>query len=190
MPLSDFQRTKLARLFDVYDLNGDGLLEESDFTRRAHQFARERGWTEESSDFRELLDYTREDWVNLQLNTDADGDGAVTRDEFIGFADRRLTGEDAVDDYAYADAYLIFRAMDADHDGKITADEWKMFLRAHHIGCDSAHYFFQKIDNDEDGFVTRDEISRALKEFFFSNDIDAPGNCFYGRLDERLERSV
>lgn len=187
MPLTDFQRTKLARMFDVYDTNGDGRVEQQDFTRRAHQFAQQRGWTEESPDFREQLDFTLADWYNLQ-QADEDGDGAVTREEFLSFADLMLADPDALEQYAYKDADLIFRAMDADNDGRITANEYEQYLRVYDLEGENAHYFFRMIDNDSDGFVTRDEITRALKEFLFSDDASAPGNFLYGRLDERLIR--
>ena len=188
MPLTDFQRQKLTRMFDVYDIDGDGRLQEQDFTRRAHLFAQQRGWDDESADFREQLDFTLADWQNLQQNTDADGDGAVTREEFLGFADQMLADPDALEQYAYQDADLIFRAMDSDKDGRITAEEYEMYLRVYRIDGKNAHDFFRRIDTDGDGFVSRDEITRALKEFLFSDDRNAPGNFLYGRLDERLKR--
>ena len=188
MPMSDFQRMKIARLFDVFDLNGDGYLEEEDFTRRAHQFAEERGWSFDSHDYREQLEFTREDWNNLREATDSDRDGRVTRDEFLVFAAGMLEDPAALDQYAYADADLIFRAMDADGDGKITADEYRMYLRVYHIDGAHARPLFERLDTDGDGFVTRDEILQALKEYLFSEDFEAPGNFLYGPISERLDR--
>jgi Ca2+-binding EF-hand superfamily protein len=186
--MSDFQRIKLARMFDVLDLNGDGYLEEEDFTRRAHQFAEERGWSWDSRDYREQLDFTRGDWHHLQQSTDADRDGRVTRDEFLGFADAMLADPDALEQYAYADADLIFRAMDSDDDGRITADEYRMYLRVYHIDGAHARPLFERLDTDGDGFVTRDEILLALKDYLFSDDYEAPGNFLFGPISERLER--
>ena len=188
MPMSDFQRMKLARMFDVYDLNGDGFLEEEDFTRRAHQFAEERGWSNDSHDYREQLEFTRADWQNLREATDADRDGRVTRDEWLSFAEYMLADPDALDQYAYGDADMIFRAMDSDHDGKITADEYRMYLRVYHIDGVHARPLFERLDTDGDGFVTRDEILQALREYLFSDDFEAPGNFLYGPISERLDR--
>src|SRR5688572_1427512 len=118
MSLSDFQQMKMGRMFDVYDLNADGRIEEDDFTRRAHSFAKERGWDEESPGFREQIEFTRADWHNLQQAADSDGDGSVTRDEFLAFAQHMLSDSAALEQYAYQDADLIFRAMDSDADGR------------------------------------------------------------------------
>jgi Ca2+-binding EF-hand superfamily protein len=188
MSLSDFQQMKMGRMFDIYDLNADGRIEESDFTRRAHSFARERGWDEESPRFREQLDFTLADWQNLQQAADSDGDGSVTRDEFLDFAQVMLNDSEALEQYAYMDADLIFRAMDSDGDGRITADEYGMYLRAYRIDDSMGADFFDQIDRDRDGFVTRDEILGALKDFLFSDDTSAPGNYLFGPLDMRIGR--
>lgn len=188
MALSDFQRFKLNRMFEVYDVDGDGCIEEEDFTRRAHLFAEERGWADDSAEFREHFAFTLADWQNLRGATDADGDGRVTRAEFLAFAEAMLGDAAALEQYAYQDADLIFRAMDADADDRITANEYKMFLRVYHIDPDHANYFFARLDRDSDGFVSREEIRQALQEYLFSDDLEAPGNYLYGPLSETLER--
>ncbi len=189
MPLTDFQRIKLGKMFDVFDINHDGRLEEEDYTRRAHSFARERGWTEDSPEYQEHLDFTLADWRNLQQSADADSDGQVTRDEFLDFADQMLSDPFALEEYAYHDAELVFKAMDADGDGKITAEEYKMYLRVYDLNDAYAHYFFERMDADGDGFITREELIQALQEFLFSENFEAPGNFLFGPLDLRLDRA-
>jgi Ca2+-binding EF-hand superfamily protein len=189
MPLTEFQQLKLCKMFEVFDLNGDGKLKEEDFVRRSRAFARERGWTEESPEYREQMDFSLADWRNLQQAADTDDDGCVTRDEFLGYAALMLADPEALEQYAYHDAALIFKAMDADGDGRITIDEYRRYLRIYEVDDSAAHYFFEWMDTDRDGCITRDEIMRALSEFLLSEDLEAPGNFLFGPLDQRIDRA-
>lgn len=188
MAMTDFQRMKVGKMFDVFDLDGDGMLQEADYTRRARSFAQERGWTEESPEYREQLDFTLSDWRTMQQAADGDGDGRVTRDEFVGFADRMLGDPAARERYADEDAALVFKAMDTDGDGRITAEEYQIYLRVYDLEPANADYFFERMDQDGDGFITRDEFLQAMKEFLFSEEFEAPGNFLFGPLDQRLDR--
>jgi Ca2+-binding EF-hand superfamily protein len=93
---------------------------------------------------------------------DKDGDGKVSRDEFLGLAaqfdrldadkDGFVTREEfAKFAAAYAPAALLdrFQSMDKDGDGKVTAAEF-----------DGPEPLFARLDADKDGSITRDEIGR------------------------------
>ncbi|MGC4996424.1 hypothetical protein [Streptomyces sp. DT195] len=41
---------------------------------------------------------------------------------------------------------------------------------------------FAKLDTDGDGTISRYEFIRAVREHFLSNDPDAPGSLFFGRI--------
>ena len=38
------------------------------------------------------------------------------------------------------------------------------------------------MDTDEDNVISRQEFIRAVREFFYSPDLDAPGSLFFGHL--------
>jgi Ca2+-binding EF-hand superfamily protein len=41
---------------------------------------------------------------------------------------------------------------------------------------------FTKMDSDGDGVISRQEFIRALHEYFHSNDSEAAGSVFFGRV--------
>jgi Ca2+-binding EF-hand superfamily protein len=182
MALSELQRKKIHRLFEVMDVDGDGFLEEVDFTRRADVFAEMRGWTEGSSQYRDHLDFTRDDWRSLRDFADRDGDGRVTRAEFVAFSEDLLSDLQAVEAYAYTDALLIFKAMDADDDGRITAGEYGAYLRTYGLDESAAAEFFRRVDLDRDGYITAWELVEAMRDFLLSSEPEAAGNYLYGPL--------
>lgn len=180
MPLSVLQQKKMSRWFDVLDADGDGFLEEADFTRRAGVFARIRGWSPDSERYREHLEFTLQDWRGLRRFTDADRDGRVTREEFLAFAGDLLSDLQAVEAYAYTDALLLFKAMDADDDGRITAEEYRTFLREYGLDAAIADDFFRRVDLDRDGRISAWELEEAVRDFLLSSDPAAAGNHLYG----------
>src|SRR5512142_914004 len=111
MPLTAFQKRKLARMFAVLDLDRDGYLQRSDYTRRVDAVARMKGWTQESPEDQRNLRFALQDWEGLCESADVDQD------------DR-----DAVRSYSRGDAQLLFDAMDTDGDGKISLDEYRAYL--------------------------------------------------------------
>lgn len=182
MALSELQRKKMTRLFEVLDVNHDGFLEEADYTRRAEAFAGIRGWSDDSTQYREHLDFTREDWRSLRRFVDHDGDGWVTLEEFLAFAEMLVSDLQAVEAYAHTDALLLFKAMDADDDGRITAREYGGYLRVYDLDASLADDFFRRVDLDRDGFITGWELEEAMRDFLLSSDPEAAGNYLYGSL--------
>jgi Ca2+-binding EF-hand superfamily protein len=43
---------------------------------------------------------------------------------------------------------------------------------------------FDRLDRDDSGVLTEDNVIEAVKEFYLSNDPNAPGNALYGELPE------
>jgi Ca2+-binding EF-hand superfamily protein len=39
---------------------------------------------------------------------------------------------------------------------------------------------FRRLDLDRDGYLSREEIFQNMKEYYFTDDPNAPGNWFFG----------
>lgn len=183
MPLTPFQRRKLARMFDVLDVNGDGLVDRADFVRRVGALARLRGWDLDGPEYRRSLQFALEEWQNLRESADVDDDARISRDEFLGYTEIFLDEREAVRAWARGDAQVLFDAMDVDGDGKITVDEYRAYLVACGVDASAADAFFAHADLNEDGRVTRAEMAHAVEEFLVSDDPAAGGNFLFGRLE-------
>ncbi len=182
MALSAFQNKKLARMFQVLDADGDGYVESSDYTRRVEAVARIEGWAEDASEYDRNLRFAQLSWDALAESADADGDGRVSRREFMRWAEIFLDDRDAVRAYARGDVQLLFDTVDTDGDGRITEGEYRRFLEICGVDTSAAHAFFTYADLDENGRIGRDEMSHAFEEFLLSSNTAAAGNYLFGPL--------
>ncbi len=183
MPLTPFQRRKLARMFSVYDLDHDGAIRRSDYTHRVEAIARLRGWTHHSPEYERNLRFALMEWEALCESADIDEDGQVSRDEFLRYAEIFLDDRDAVRSFARGDAQLLFDAMDVDGDNRITAEEYRAYLDVCGVDPSAADAFFAYADLDLDGMMTRVEMSHAVEEYLLSENPDAAGNFLFGPLE-------
>ncbi|MDQ3555590.1 MAG: EF-hand domain-containing protein [Gemmatimonadota bacterium] len=182
MPLTPSQKRKLDRMFSTLDLNGDGLVDRADFTRRVEAFARRCGWEEGSPEYLRNLQFTLEEWHNLCESADVNDNGNVTREEFLRYGDIFLDDRAAVRAYARGDVQLLFDAMDTDGDGRVTGDEYRVYLEVCGIDTSGADAFFAHADVNQDGRITRDEMAHAVEEFLLSENPGAGGNHLFGPL--------
>ncbi len=183
MALTGFQRKKLTRMFEALDADRDGFVASSDYTRRVEAVARMEGWADDAPEYDRNLRFAQLSWDALAENADDDGDGRVSRPEFMRWAEIFLDDRDAVRAYARGDVQLLFDAMDVDGDGRITEDEYRRFLEICGMDTSAAHAFFSYADLDENGRIGRDEMSHAFEEFLLSTNPKAAGNFLFGPLE-------
>ncbi|WP_461013676.1 EF-hand domain-containing protein [Streptomyces daliensis] len=99
---------------------------------------------------------------------DADGDGAITRAEYLARVDRVASalGRDAhhpVVAASRAAHEAVFQDMDGDHDGRVTFEEYRAWVGpdAFERACRPAlGSMFDIADTDADGLLNRDEFTR------------------------------
>ncbi len=183
MPLSDFQKRKLARMIAVLDADGDGYVEIWDYTRRVEAVARHYGWHKDGPEYARNRRFAMLSWDALAESADADGDGRVSREEFLRWADAFLDDREAVRAYARGDIQLLFDAMDTDGDGRISEEEYRTYLEICGVDTSCAREFFAYADLDENGRIGRDEMSHAFEEFLLSTNPKAAGNYLFGPLE-------
>jgi Ca2+-binding EF-hand superfamily protein len=183
VPLTLFQERKLARMFEVMDVNGDGLIDRSDFTARVAAVARLSCWGDHSPEYIHNLDASLKEWRALCETVDTDQDGSITIAEFLSWGNIFLDDRAAVRAWARGDVQLLFDAVDTDGDERITIEEYRTYLTVCGVDGSAADAFFAHADLNEDGRVTRSEMSHAVEEFFVSENPKAGGNFLFGPLD-------
>lgn len=176
--LHDLQERKLRHFFDVFDSDHDGLLEESDFQayiqRMGEATGQRKGWDELQSRWMFV-------WTTLRAMGDVDRDDVVSPREWLSLADKLLQSEEGYNAIMHGIGTTTFDLLDSDGDGRISRDEWRTFFWSHGIE-EATDGVFARLDIDGDGYVSRDETMANLREFFYSDDPDAPGNVFFGPL--------
>ena len=100
----------------------------------------------------------------LESRIDVDGDGEVSRDEFLVFmaAQQRSAANNS---HIEATAAAIFRLFDDDRSGSITHHEFRTGLERFgiNINADELTILVEELDRDQDGTISLGEFQELLK---------------------------
>ncbi len=184
--LGHFQRQKSHHYFDLLDRDEDGHIDGEDFEIQAERLADERDLSGEAREaLRErMLGW----WTQLQATVDVNEDEQISRSEWEQFWDAiRASVEEGTDEEKAQmlesleqSAEATFRTIDASGSGQITEDEYADWLTA--WGAEGSEEAFEQLDRAGNGYLTEEDFAEATKEFYLSNDPDAPGTLLYGTL--------
>ena len=179
--LSELQRRKLERRFALFDVSENGVLDKDDFELAAQRVARAFRRVPGMRGYRGIRSSHLQQWQHLQAAMDADGDGNITKDEYIAAMTSKViedpTGYDQV---IRPSIEAMLDIADVNHDNQLDPEEFVRMLGAYSVPAEDAAAVFARLDRDDSGYLTRDEIDLAFEEFFLSDDADAPGNWLFG----------
>lgn len=189
LTLGDLQQQKAAHYFDLIDADNNGAIEPADFQWRADRLAESLRVTSEEERDR-LRRRVMLWWEHLSSLADENDDGRITREEWHMYWERFKIAVSMGDRQRSIQklervARHTFRAIDRTGSGKITEEEFSNWLAAWDL--DRHEAIFRRLDRDDKGHLTEDDLVKATKEFYLSNDPDAPGNVLYGELPEEAE---
>jgi len=184
--LGNLQLQKSHHYFDLIDRDEDGFINGGDFDLQAESLADERNLEE---DDREALQEQMQGWWRqLCATADTNADDRVSRDEWDEFWKAINASVEEGDDPGENDtlksleraAKVTFRTIDTTGSGQISEEEYADWLTA--WGAEGSSEAFARLDREDNGYLTEDDLVEATKEFYLSNDPDAPGNSLYGML--------
>lgn len=178
--LTDLQRRKLTRYFRVYDVDDDGRMGNSDFERIVENVRILHGVSPGSTRYCALRDAYMIRWDALRGFADANSDGSVDLEEWLGYWSELLDSPKRYAEEIIEVTDRIFGMFDADQDGVLGADEFCDFFGVFGLKTALARQVFLDIDLDGDGTITRAEFLEMADQFYRSNDPEAPGNKLFG----------
>ncbi|QIR36321.1 calcium-binding protein [Tolypothrix sp. PCC 7910] len=170
--LTEFQKQKARKSFEVHDFNGDGILTLADFELIVENLAK-LGQKQRLLEYQALKSAYTSFWLELQALADIDNDGQVSLDEWYAYYDHHLV-------HLMMD--FMFDLIDGDGDGEITVKEYKQFATCWNRSETEAGETFLKLDLNGDGCLTKLEILQHFDDFCYGNDPEVPGNWLWGPL--------
>jgi Ca2+-binding EF-hand superfamily protein len=182
--LTDFQKKKLYRTFQIYDSDRDGIVSKQDYERAAHNVVVANGFVHGSPQFESVTAAYLAAWEGMRRMADQDNDGRVSLNEHLTAYDHLLANAGPGIFVSVCDASL--NLIDQDRDGKISRHEYVTNLvgwAGGAITAPAATDAFHQLDVNHDGFITRDEMLEIVRDFFTSDDPTAHGNWLVGPLD-------
>jgi hypothetical protein len=173
--LTELQQQKLGHMFDAYDADKNGFLEESDFAAVGQRLAATFNQPhEESSNW--FLGF----WQGLK--TVAGPDGRVTKAAWLDFLDNMWSDEAVYEATIEAGIAFYFQALDANGDGSLTPAEYGKFFGVFGLDPAAMEEVFPYLDINGDGVISLEEYNLLVRQFY-GTDANAPGNWLMGRYE-------
>ena len=173
---------KYARLFANADQDGNGYIGLTDILDLGTRVLTAFGMSPTTGNGKAFLDALKTHWDALVANSQPDALGRVTLEQFQQAAAATYTSADGYSQVVAPLVEATLGIVDSDGDGVVAEAEFTTLLQAVGIPPDRIPVAFQALDPDGSGSVTAGQLRTAVREFFTSNEQDAPGNLIFGQI--------
>lgn len=127
----------------------------------------------------EMLDVI---WDGLVKAADSDSDGTIDKDEWIKLWDEYAKDPEKAAEWYQLYARSIFQLIDAKNDGSIDDHEFANFFENFGVNKQKTLESFRKAAGGKEK-VNWEEYLVLFKEYFASDDVNAPGSCIFGQIN-------
>ncbi|MEU3397324.1 EF-hand domain-containing protein [Streptomyces filamentosus] len=157
---------RLAKRFDKWDVNGDGVLEPSDFITEAANIANAFGETPDSAKGAQLRDGFIAMFTTLADKAGVGAQGPINRAQFLQAAGEVVDGGAATFNPVLGPVTKgIVALADKNNDGVIDEAEFAAWLKAVGVDEQEGRAAFQQIDADKSGTLSEAELLDAVRQF-------------------------
>ena len=179
---TDALTQKFEKAFHALDTSGNGYIEWDDFEGAIKRIVSEYGLAASDKKATALRNAYQMLWSELTRHADTDRDNRISKDEYIQ-ASQQAVGDSSRFKAVETIGNALVDVIDTDGDGKVSRDEFaRLQQNVWGVKDASAIDTFDQLDVDGDGHLTRKEMLTGGRQFFTSNDPNAPGGMFLGRL--------
>jgi tellurite resistance protein TerC len=161
-------RAMLERRFAVVDTDGNGLWQHDDGRLLTRRLCETFGHAADSVAGLAVAAAQRDLFAALLAHMDADGDSAITPDEFFAAVGTAIADRPGFDAAADAAARSLIHVADADGNGVLDAAEYTRLAAVYGTAAARARRAFARIDRDRNGVLDAAELGGAISTFFTS----------------------
>lgn len=182
--LGDLRIRKLGKLFDILDTDGTGSVGVENYEALAQRLADAAGSREEAPKADEVRATFKQIWDEFQKPADNDGDGKVSRQEFIDSMFLPITRNPGhLTQFINLTCNLLFGLADADGDGQITREEHVRFgQEVFGVSKTDAETSFAKLASSGQDSLGMPAYVVAYTEFLTSPLPTSAGNWLFGEV--------
>jgi len=178
--LSQIQKRKLTRYFNVLDVDMNGVLEKSDFVEIIENLAALRNFDEGSDEYKYIESSIMMIWENAQSYGCAVDPDKITLEEWLDHLAQVLSSERVTESYVKKLSKDIFDLVDTSSDALIQYSEYAQILKAFRVEDGIAKFAFPKLDINQRGHLTREDFVNIVTQFHLSQDRESPENYLFG----------
>lgn len=160
---------RLAKRFEKWDTDGNGVLEASDFQGEASRIVQNLGKSADAPEAQELHSAFQGLYELLAQKVGVPAGGAISREQFLDATGEMLfkEGEASLNRALSPVVKALIRLCDDNHDGAIDAGEFQAWLTAVGVPVSQAGEMFQKVDRNGDGRLSEEELLEVVRDFHF-----------------------
>ncbi len=177
--LSDVMQRRLMGAARRWDSDGDGFIEEHDYSIATGRLAGLSGFAAGSAEYEQIHRSMMAGWQLLRT-FDTDGDGRVSIEECLGGFEALYADPEHNQRLLVEPNKGIFDLIDVDRDGRISVDEHRAWLQAMNVSEDEIAIAFEHLDPNEHGYLSREEFVELHHQFFTDENPDVPGAWLFG----------
>ncbi|MGH3863726.1 EF-hand domain-containing protein [Actinokineospora sp.] len=157
----------MKRRFELWDSNGDGTIDKSDYETEARRIVKAFGEQETSPKGRALLTAYLGMWDKLAAKAKVGAQGKVTLQQFTEVSTREVAegGDEGFDRNLRPTIEAIVNMCDTDGDGEVNPAEFKRWMKAVGVDERQADSAFRQIDSNGNGHLTVEELVTAVRDY-------------------------
>jgi Ca2+-binding EF-hand superfamily protein len=178
--LTALQTRKLTRAFHLFDLDQSGVMDRQDCELVVQATTQVMGYAPGSPEYTTYHAEYMAGWDALLALADSDGDQRLTATEFCTAFGKLMAQPEQFNAVVLGFVKTAITLWDSNQDGKVSEQEYKNYLLTIQVTEAEAADAFRRLDLDRDGYLSREEIFQNMKEYYFTDDPNAPGNWFFG----------
>ncbi|XP_026733340.1 calexcitin-2-like [Trichoplusia ni] len=179
--VSDFRKKKFLHVFHAFfDTDKSGSIEKADFDLAIERITKSRGWAAGDAKFKWTQESLLKIWEGLQSRADADNDGQISQDEWVAIWDNFAKNPASAAEWQNLYCKFAFDLEDASNDGSINSEEFSSVFVSFGLNKDDAVAAFNKMAAGK-AEVSWPEFQALWKEYFTTEDVNAPGNFIFGK---------
>ncbi|MFD0201556.1 MULTISPECIES: EF-hand domain-containing protein [Saccharothrix] len=166
---------RLKKRFEKWDVDGNGLIERSDYEAEAHRIIAAFGEDPKSPQARALIDAYVSMYEFLATKAGVGANGSMTEDQFLGVVEAQVfaEGDAGFNRVIRPTVAAMVGLCDTDGDGEVSPSEFRKWLEAIGVDASSAVESFRTIDTNSSGTLTVEELVAAVRAYHFGA-LDVP----------------
>ncbi|MDL4815019.1 EF-hand domain-containing protein [Actinomadura opuntiae] len=165
------QGWKLRAIFAAFDADGDTVASAADFAATSANMA---DMMNADSRQRAALKDAFDHWWDAVSG----GNEQITVQEWV--AAMSALDDDRFDEIMLPIVNVMVETVDTDGSGDVSLEEFQRFYAGVGLDLDMAAEAFAHLDRDHDGALDHEEFRIAMREYYLSDDPNAPGSWLMG----------
>ncbi|NEO93010.1 MAG: hypothetical protein F6K56_23390 [Moorea sp. SIO3G5] len=179
--LTEFQKQKLPRLFEMYDADNNGFIEQADFERFLETYSQLRSWEPGSPNYNSFQSKLMSRWDSMQKFADTNRDNRISLEEWLKYIENILKDQGVYEAEIRGIAGFVFSVFDTNGDDQLDLEEYRQFYRTSGHDENMANEVFKRLNFKDDDSITKEKHIELIDQFFYSEDPEAPGNFIFGQ---------